>query len=150
MKKTNLLNIILLFGETALIIGVGTILMNLNLHSWINFIFYLLLLLEILWVFKITKNNECTNEKGVAILSFVMVAIGHFSMLTAKEFTNIPVVCTTSHLFLMGYLAFNGCINISKYNSQNSSSKTAKIIGFIIFTLSVFVAFLVIFGLAKT
>ena len=57
MKFNNLKNISIAFSEMLIIIFVNTFLMIFNLPVWLNAIFYLLLLFEIVFLLLITKTD---------------------------------------------------------------------------------------------
>lgn len=73
MKFNNLKNISIAFSEMLIIIFVNTFLMIFNLPVWLNAIFYLLLLFEIVFLLLITKNKFNPTTKLPVIISFMML-----------------------------------------------------------------------------
>ena len=73
MKFNNLKNISIAFSEMLIIIFVNTFLMIFNLPVWLNAIFYLLLLFEIVFLLLITKNKFNPTTKLPVIISIMML-----------------------------------------------------------------------------
>ena len=149
MKFNNLKNISIAFSEMLIIIFVNTFLMIFNLPVWLNAIFYLLLLFEIVFLLLITKNKFNPTTKLPVIISFMMLVFLLLLKMIISEFIDIPVICIASYEFLMGYLFLNTLINISTLYTGKKHNSILIIIGSVVFILSIIMGFLGLFGLAS-
>lgn len=147
--KTSIKNIFIFLSEIVLIAFVGSVLYIINTPNIFCLIIYLLLLLEIVLLFKKTYIN-CNNKlKCVAILSFVVLGIFYISMSIIKSNLVIPCVLATAYEFLMGFLVGNGFLIFSKLSKMKSNSITLAVIGTIVSALSFIVGLFALFGIAK-
>lgn len=149
MKFNNLKNISIAFSEMLIIIFVNTFLMICNLPVWLNAIFYLLLLFEIVFLLLITKNKFNPTTKLPVIISFMMLVFLLLLKMIIGVFIDIPVICIASYEFLMGYLFLNTLINISTLYTGKKHNSILIIIGSVVFILSIIMGFLGLFGLAS-
>lgn len=149
MKFNNLKNISIAFSEMLIIIFVNTFLMIVNLPVWLNAIFYLLLLFEIVFLLLITKNKFNPTTKLPVIISFMMLVFLLLLKMIIGVFIDIPVICIASYEFLMGYLFLNTLINISTLYTGKKHNSILIIIGSVVFILSIIMGFLGLFGLAS-
>lgn len=147
MRSSNSKSILLFIFEIILILCIGVLLYILNLSVWVNLIICILLMLEELWVSKLTYNNDNTNTKFMTRISFVMMGIGCFVYMVSKVFILIPNVLATVYMLLQGYFIMTVSINIAKRSENNA--KAIIIISFIIYISSIVLALLALFGLAK-
>ena len=149
MKFNNLKNISIAFSEMLIIIFVNTFLMIFNLPVWLNAIFYLLLLFEIVFLLLITKNKFNPTTKLPVIISIMVLVFLLLLKMIIGVFIDIPAICIASYEFLMGYLFLNTLINISTLYTGKKHNSILIIIGSVVFILSIIMGFLGLFGLAS-
>ena len=149
MLISNLKHTLIIIAETLFVIGIGILLMMLNFPSWINCIFYICLLAEIIWILKLS--NKIPTSNYVAVLSFVILGISLISMIIIKDTKaiSLPYVIIASYELYMGYLALSGFLIISKNSKNDNQSKKTKRIGLFLFCLSTIISILSLFGLAE-
>lgn len=139
----------IIFFEVILIIIIGIFLKLVDLHSTVNLIVFILLLFEIIWIIKFTYDKCSSQSKKIAIISFFILAICYVAMVTIKKIVAIPFTIATSYLFLMGYLFYNGCLIMSKWQIYKSKALIYKMVGIFVFVISITLGFFALFGLAK-
>ena len=145
MNTANIKNIFILLGGTTFILVLGIVLMLVKFPVWLNLIIYILLILGILWVSKKLYSSFNETSKPVAVFAFVMLGVFYIAMIIVKPLINIPNVCLISYEYTMGYLEFNGFLAASRV----VNNKQIKIIGIIMFAISILVGICALFGMAK-
>ena len=147
MEKTNVKSILLFLIEIVFITCVGVWLYILNLQVWVNLIVCVILILEVLWVSKLTYNNDNTNTKFMTRISFVLMGIGYGICIPVNILLDIPGVLGATYLILQGYLIMTGCINVVK--SGGKDAQGIKNTGMLMYVLTIVLSFLALFGIIK-
>lgn len=147
MKSNNLKSLLLFLAEAILIVGIGIWLWITDFHLAVNLIICLLLLIEILFVLKLLNDNIAPKSKSILIISIVLLLVLSMVMKITKDYVMIPNEFSTVYMLFMGFLSASACLNAIKLNELNS--KTFKVIGAIVLSLSTIIGFLALFGIAK-
>ena len=147
MKRSNTRSVLLFVIEIVVITGIGVLLYTLNLSVWFNLIICILLMLEVLWVSKLTYNNDNTNTKFMTRISFVLMGIGYGVCMPVNILIDIPGVLGATYLILQGHLLMTGCINVVKRGDKDAHG--IKSTGTLMYVLTIVLAFLSLFGIIK-
>lgn len=135
--------------EAAFIVIIGVLLNSFSLSIIANLISFILLLIEVLFISKLSYKHFNGKLTAVAVLSFVLLGISLYSTVIIKEFIIIPQTIIATYQFLMGYLALNACIAVSKTTDNKQISKIFKTIAVVMFWISITTGFLTLFSIAK-
>lgn len=141
--------ILTILFEAAFIVIIGFLLNSFNLPLIANLISFILLLIEVLFISKLSYKHFNGKLTAAAVLSFVLLGIFLYSTVIIKEFIIIPQIIIAAYQFLMGYLALNACIAVSKTTDNKQISKIFKTIAVVMFWVSIVTGFLALFSIAK-
>lgn len=147
MKNTNVKSILLFIFEIVLIVCIGLLLYILNLSLWVNLVLCILLILEVLWVSKLTYDNENTNTIFMTRISFVLMGISWGICLPVNIIIDIPGVLGATYLILQEHLLMTGCINMIKRSDKDAYG--IKRDGMLIYVLTIVLVVLSLFGIVK-
>ena len=147
MKNTNAKSILLFIFEIVFIACIGLLLYILNLSVWVNLVLCILLMLEVLWVSKLTYNNDNTNTKFMARISFVLMGVGYVICMPVNILFDIPGTLGATYLILQGHLLMTGCINMIKRSDKDAQG--IKSTGTLMYVLTVVLTILALFGIVK-
>lgn len=149
MKSSKVKCVFILITGTVFLISLGILLNSINLHILINLAIYILLIPTILLSAKILYNLFDKSLKPLMVIDFVLLGIFYLSMVITKSIVSPTNVYMLAYEYLMGYLALNGFLGASKCSTKTRNANVCKYIGIFLFSISVIVGILALFGLAK-
>lgn len=149
MNSSKIKCIFMMITGTAFLILLGILLNSINLHILINLAIYILLIPAILMSAKVLYNLFDKSLKPLMVIDFVLLGIFYLTMLITKSIVSPTNICMLAYEYLMGYLALNGFLGASKCSAKTHNANVYKYIGIFLFSISVIVGLLALFGLAK-